>query len=86
MKPAYKNLRKVLVGMNRPSEEEALEIQHQHGQDGYSYYWCWHLSPEIAGMNGSYQYCWRDGHFDTPVYKWIWEEHGKIVESLIEPD
>lgn len=29
---------------------------------------------------------WQSGHFDTPVFKYVWEENGKIVESLTDPE
>lgn len=79
-------IKKILVGMYRPTEDEIMEMWEARGVDGYNYFWCPCFDPQIAGQDKrGFESHWLAGHYDTPVYKYLWEENGKIVESLEEP-
>ena len=50
------------------------------------YFWCRCLDPTISAQYGSFDSHYLQGHYDIPVYKYIWEENGKIIESLSNPE
>ena len=72
-----KEVKRILIGKSRPMFTEIYD------PDFRGVYRCrctrdlWTLET----LRGHYE----QGCFDEPVYKYVWEENGKIVESLTEP-
>ena len=77
-------VKRILVGMNRPTRNEVYAMLRNRGVF-FDNWWCSCMSPEMFSRFGSIEGCYSQGHYDSPVYKFVWEEGGKIVESLTEP-
>jgi hypothetical protein len=80
-----KEVKRILIGMNRPSRKEVEEMLAKKGIFS-PYFWCRCFSFEISAQLGSFESHYLQGHYDEPVYKYVWEENERIIESLTKPN
>ena len=79
-------VKKIWIGNNRPSEKELFAMFNEKGVHyNAGYFWCPCMAPDIHSTIGSYLPHLAAGHYDTSVHKYVWEENGRIVESLEMP-
>ncbi len=76
---------KIFIGNHRPSTEEVEGMMNKRGVYA-PYFWCRCLSFDVEAVIGDYIDHYNAGHYDTPVYKYVWEEDGIIKESLVNPE
>ena len=71
-----KTVKRILIGTDR------LPFSTYSNTRGYV--WCT-CSQTLQTLEQLYDH-WQAGHFDRPVYKYVWEADGKIIESLVDPN
>ncbi len=62
---------RIFLGMDRPSREEMLKLI-DRAAGCYAVY-CLDQHHSSTTIEGTWE-CWRNGHFDRPVYKMIGKE------------
>ncbi len=83
-----KEVKRLLIGTSRPTLKELEELFKEREVLGWNSFWCpcFHsISAMDRDFGGFIENHYNAGHYDTPVYKYVWEEDGKIMESLTEP-
>lgn len=71
-----KIVKRILIGKDR------LPFQTYNNSGGYVMCTC---GQTLENYGQLYSH-WEAGHFDRLIYKYVWEENGKIMESLSDPN